>query len=187
VARARRMRHRRRSTSRKLEHRQWFTTTGRFDANVTLAAGADSDNVIKFAVDALKGDDQTVLRTRGIVYIEGAAFTASVMAVLGGIVLPNKVAQDVSNSDLPNPLVDADTTDWFVWQPFAIPPSLSDSGSETGAESMAAPLNMPVDSKAKRIIEASESVVWCMGFNAPGAQSAKNVKIGYVLRCLVGY
>lgn len=185
-----RRRHSRRRTrhERKIEHRQWFTSSGFSAGSLTLKAGADSDNVVKIAVDALKGDDQTILRTRGYINIATSELGSDTIGVLGGIVLPNKTAQNASNSELPNPLVDADSTDWFVWHPFAISGSIADSGDETPADAnLAETLEMPIDSKAKRIMEASESVVWVLGLNPKAAVSSKSVDFVYCLRTLVGY
>jgi len=173
---------------RKIEHRQWFTITEFFNGSLTLAAGADSSNVYKIAVDQLKGDDQTILRTRGLIAVQTAAFTSDAVAVLGGIVLPNKTAANAGSSELPHPLVDADTTDWFVWHPFMIPATLDDTGSESGSEgALLAPNEMPIDSKAKRIMEASESVVWLLGIAPKTAQTSKALNVAMVTRTLVGY
>lgn len=180
----------RRSTryERKIEHRQWFTSSGFAEQTVTLKAGADTDNVVKIAVDQLKGDDQTILRTRGIVAVATSALGSDTIAVLGGIVLPNKTASNASTDELPSPLVDADTTDWFVWHPFMIPSSIADSGDETPADAVITePNQMHVDSKAKRIMEASESVVWLLGLNPKAAVSGKQFNVAYNLRTLVGY
>jgi len=173
---------------RSIEHRQWFTNSGIASETVTLKAGADTDNVAKIAVDPLKGDDQTILRTRGFVNISTSALGSDTIAVLGGIVLPDKTANNASTSDLPNPLVDGDTTDWFVWHPFMIPSSIGDSGTETPEDAATLTVNyLPVDSKAKRIMEASESVVWLLGMNAEQAVSSKSFQFNYCLRTLVGY
>jgi len=185
-------RRRRRSYSprrheRKIEHRQWFTNSGVNQETISLANGLGTNNLVKVSVDALKGDDQTILRTRGYVIVDTTTFASSAVAVLGGIVLPNKTAQQASNTELPNPLVDADTTDWFVWQPFQIPATVADTGSESAPEASAFSVNMQIDSKAKRIMEASESVVWIVGFNASSAESNKDIAMSYCLRTLVGY
>lgn len=178
----------RRTYERKIEHRQWYTESGVKTETVTLKAGADTDNVVKITVDPLKGDDQTILRTRGFVNVQTSALGQDTIAVLGGLVLPNKTAENASSADLPNPLVDADTTDWFVWHPFMIPSSIADSGSETPEDAAALTNNMlAVDSKAKRIMEASESVVWILGMNPPQAVSGKSFQFAYCLRTLVGY
>jgi len=189
MARARRYERRRSSGyERKINHRQWFTSSTFNSFTITLKNGADTDNVARVAVDPLKGDDATILRTRGLVSIQASTLGADTIAVLGGIVLPNKTANNASASELPNPLVDEDTTDWFVWHPFMIPGTLSDSGAETPADAAAIQtLEMPIDSKAKRIMEASESVVWLMGFNPNGAVSAKTVTTSVLTRTLVGF
>lgn len=171
---------------RKMEHRQWFSTQGFADQTVTLKTGADTDNVVKVAVDPLKGDDCTILRTRGYIIPYVNADSAGINACLGGIVLPNKTANNASASDLPNPLNDADTTDWFAWMPFYMPP---DTGSEPAEEEvvLTAAYPLEIDSKAKRIMEAAESVVWILGFAPNGAVAAKRVGAAYNLRTLVGY
>jgi len=173
---------------RKINHRQWFTSSTFNSFTLTLKNGADTDNVARIAVDPLKGDDCTILRTRGLVNIQASTLGADTIAVLGGIVLPNKTANNASASELPSPLVDADTTDWFVWHPFMIPGTLSDSGTETPADSAAVQsLQMPIDSKGKRIMEASESVVWILGFNPNGAVASKTVTTSVLTRTLVGF
>jgi len=189
MARYRRRSSRTRSREgRKIEHRQWFTESGVASHTVTLKAGADTDNVVKISVDPLKGDDQTILRTRGFVNIQTSALGSDTIAVLGGLVLPNKTAQNASTSDLPSPLVDADTTDWFVWHPFMIPASVADTGDETPSDAATLTANyLHVDSKAKRIMEASESVVWILGLNPQAAVSGKQFEFAYCLRTLVGY
>lgn len=186
-------RHRRRYSrssrhERKIQHRQWFSTSGFANGNLTLQTGANTGNVFKVAVDQLKGDDQTILRTRGLVSVSSSALANDTIAVLGGIVLPNKTAANASTSELPNPLLDDDSTDWFVWHPFMIPGSVADTGDTTPADTAFLIANdMPIDSKAKRILEASESVVWILGFNPKGAVSNKAISVAYNLRTLVGY
>jgi len=188
MARQRRYERRRQSSGRKLEHRQWFTSSGFASETVSLKAGADTSNVVKITTDQLKGDDQTILRTRGLVAVATSALGADTIAVLGGIVLPNKTAANASADELPSPLVDADTTDWFVWHPFVIPSSIADSGDETPSDAvLTEPNYMHVDSKAKRILEASESVVWLLGLNPQAVVSSKTFRIAYNLRTLVGY
>jgi hypothetical protein len=181
----------RRRYERKIEHRQWFTSSEADKlATVTVKAGADTDNVIKLAVDPLKGDDQTILRTRGFFHFTQTAIAKPGVAVLGGIVLPNKMAADASAAELPNPLLDSDTTDWFVWQPTIIPADVAASGTVTEQDAVEAAViewSSEVDSKAKRIMEAAESVVWILGMNAAQAESNKAVSYSYVLRTLVGY
>jgi len=184
----RRTRSRSQRYERKIEYRQGFTSSGFHSASLTLKAGADTANVVKITTDQLKGDDQTILRTRGIVAVATSALGADTVCVLGGIVLPNKTAANASADELPSPLVDADTTDWFVWHPFMIPASVADSGDETPSDALISePNQMHVDSKAKRIMEASESVVWLLGMNPAAAVSGKAVSIAYNLRTLVGY
>ena len=184
MARSRRMPTRRRY-ERKIEHRQWFTTTGFYKTNVSIAA---TGSVYKVFVDPLRGDDQTILRTRGIVAVNASALGSDSMAVLGAIVLPNKTANNASNAELPNPFMDQDTTNWFVWHPFTIPATIADTGAETPADAVfSLPNELPVDSKAKRIMEASESVVWLLGFIPSSAVSSKAVSVGYTIRTLVGY
>lgn len=173
---------------RKIQHRQWFTTTQITNSTVTLKQGDDTDNLIKIAVDQFKGDDQTILRTRGIFSVINSALGADCIGVLGGVVLPNKTAANASTDDLPNPLVDSDTTDWFVWYPFFLEGNTSDSGSETPEDALLREAqHMNIDSKAKRIMEASESVVWVLGLNAENAVSSKSIKTSLCLRTLVGY
>ena len=175
----------RRRYERKIEHRQWFTKTGFHTESVTASTAG---SVSKIVVDPLRGDDQTILRTRGIVAVEASALSADTNAVLGAIVLPNKTANNASASELPNPFIDTDTTNWFVWHPFNIPSGIVDSGSLTGADqSLLLPNQMPIDSKAKRIMEASESVVWVIGLMPKADVSNKNISIAYTIRSLVGY
>jgi len=189
MARARRYERRRSgSYERKINHRQWYTSSSFETHTVTLKTGADTDNIVPIVRDQLKGDDCTILRTRGIVSIQASTLGADCIAVLGGIVLPNKIALNASASELPNPLVDSDSTDWFVWHPFMLPGTLSDSGTETPADSAAVTsLEMPVDSKAKRIMEASDSVMWLLGINANGAVASKSFTFSVCLRTLVGF
>jgi len=188
MARSRRNYSRGTRYERKINHRQWFTSSGFANANVTLKAGADTSNVLKITTDQLKGDDQTILRTRGLVTVALSSLGTATIAVLGGIVLPNKTAANASTDELPSPLVDADSTDWFVWHPFTIPPTVADTGEPTPTDVLFTDVNdMAVDSKAKRKLEASDSVVWLLGFNPEGAVSAKNVKVAYNIRTLVGY
>lgn len=180
--RRRSMRH-----ERKIEHRQWITNSGMGGHNVTLKAGIDSNNLIKLATDPLKGDDQTILRTRGFVNAYYSTLGTPCIGVLGGLVLPNKTASNASVSDLPHPLVDEDTTDWFVWQPFAFGASIGTGTEETEDIYLAQTLEMPIDSKAKRIMEASESVVWILGLHPEAAVSNKQIDFAWVVRTLVGY
>lgn len=175
-------------TSRKIEHRQWFTTTEIQTSTVTFKQGSDTDNVVKLAVDNLKGDDQTILRTRGQIAISTSTLGADTMFVLGGIVLPNKTAANAGTTDLPSPLVDSDTTDWFVWHPFMVEGNVADSGSETPEDAvLRQTMMLDVDSKAKRIMEASESVVWILGGSPENAISSKTFKSMLNIRTLVGY
>jgi len=179
-----------RSSERKIEHRQWFTNSGIESQNWTLKAGADTDNVIKLIQDPLKGDDCTILRTRGFILPVFSAADVEIVGALGAMVLPNKVAENASTSDLPNPLVDADSTDWFVWQPFSIPQDIGQGGADPGDETAAAlasSIMLEIDSKGKRIMEASESAVWILGLNAESAVTTKNIKFSYVIRTLVGF
>lgn len=174
--------------TKKLEHRQWFSNSWFSNVTTTLKNGADTDNVVLIGYDPLKGDDQTILRTRGLVNIVASTLGADVLAVLGGIVLPNKVVNNASPSELPNPLVDTDSTNWFVWHPFMIPGTLADSGTETPSDAATVQtFEMPVDSKAKRIMEASESVAWILGMNSNGAVSSKTFTMSSIIRTLVGY
>lgn len=184
---ARRMRRSsRRMHERKITHRQWYTTSGITNITLNLAQGTGNQNVSKLFVDPLKGDDQTILRTRGFVVPQMAQISTDLVCVLGGIVLPNRVANDASISELPNPLVDADTTDWFVWQPFLKPYS-STGGTEDQRVEQASAIPLEVDSKAKRIMEASESVVWIIGYNAATNVTSDAFRVAYCLRTLVGY
>lgn len=186
-------RYRRRSSrsnrggERRIEHRQWFTTSGFSDSTHTFKGGADTDNVVKIAVDPLKGDDQTILRTRGIITPFFSAFEQQTNAALGGIVLPNKTAQNSSVSELPNPLLDEDTTDWFVWHPITVPYDISNTGTDEDDDEVMAGDQVMVDSKAKRIMEASESVVWVLGLAPQAAVTSKRIAFQYLLRTLVGY
>jgi len=190
MARYRRRSSRRsRGSERRIEHRQWFTVSGREKQSWTTKAGADTDNVIKLLVAPFKGDDQTILRTRGFFEATFNDFGDSFVGALGGIVLPNKTAQNASTDELPNPLVDADTTDWFVWQPFYV---VEDLGKTTGGDTgevieASQDLSVMIDSKAKRIMEASESAVFIIGLNTPDAVSSKDLEFSYCLRTLVGY
>ena len=155
---------------------------------MTLAQGAASGNVAKVFTDQLKGDDQTILRTRGYVIPSTNHAATDIQACLGMIVLPNRIATEASNSELPNPLVDSDTTDWFVWQPFLIPASLDQSSSDDeDPVILAASFPLEVDSKAKRLMEASESVVCVVGFNPFAAVSSQTITFNFNLRTLVGY
>ena len=191
---ARQRRHSRtnsRRYERKIQHRQWFTNAGfGGTATVTLKAGNDTDNLIKIFVDPLKGDDQTVLRTRGFVNFSDLQAGEPMNGVFGMTVLPNKTAENGTASDLPNPLVDADTTDWFVWQPISVP-NVDTSSSSTEQDIVVAELSPPmlleIDSKAKRIIEAAESVVGILGLGPKAAISSKEIEFQYLIRTLVGY
>lgn len=156
------------------------------ESTITWKAGADTDNVVKIGVDPLKGDDQTILRTRGYIVPSVNGADADINCVLGGIVLPNKTAANASASDLPNPLVDGDTTDWFVWMPFLVTAELGGTNNVEEV-TIAASYPLEVDSKAKRIMEASESVVWILGGNPESAISSKSLVVNYNLRTLVGY
>lgn len=190
MPRSRRTHTRRYSRERKIQHRQWFTSSGvENKTGVNLKAGADTDNVIKIAVDALKGDDCTILRTRGFINVFGTNFAVDTIGALGGIVLPNKTANNASTSDLPNPLVDADSTDWFVWTPIGFQGSLADSGDATPEDQQLSVLQIAnnIDSKAKRIMEASDSVVWILGLNPQAAVTSKALDFMYCIRTLVGY
>ena len=110
------------------------------------------------------------------------------VAVLAATVLPNKTAQQASASELPNPFIDEDTTNWFVWHPFTVGRTLADSGAASSSEESFVPVNsMHIDSKAKRIMEASESAVWVMGIAPQAAISNKGFTVGYTVRSLVGY
>jgi len=171
---------------RTIEHRQWFANSGHMESTITWKAGADTDNVVKIGVDPLKGDDQTILRTRGYIVPSVNGADADINCVLGGIVLPNKTAANASASDLPNPLVDGDTTDWFVWMPFLVTAELGGTNNVEEV-TIAASYPLEVDSKAKRIMEASESVVWILGGNPESAISSKSLVVNYNLRTLVGY
>lgn len=182
-SRRRSMRH-----ERKIEHRQWFTTSDISNHTVTLKAGTDSDNLIKLAVTPFKGDDQTILRTRGFINVYGSTLGTPCNGILGATVLPNRTANEGTPSDLPNPFLDADGTDWFVWHPFAFAGGIEDSGTVDGADVfLAQTFELPVDSKAKRIMEAAESVVWVMAFEPEAAVTSKRVSVAYCLRTLVGY
>lgn len=172
---------------RKIEHRQWFTSSFSGEPGLTLKAGSDTDNILKLGIDPLKGDDQTILRTRGYFCFYNVSANTSINCVLGGIVLPNKTANNASVSDLPNPLLDADSTDWFVWQPFPITPQLGASASDDAEAAVISNLQMPIDSKAKRIMEAAESVVWVVGFHPGAAISNKEFEFLGLVRTLVGY
>ena len=172
---------------RKIEHRQWFTTSGFSDGSHTWSAGANTDNVVKVAVDPLKGDDQTILRTRGLITPYFSAFEQQTNAVLGAIVLPNKTAQNAANAELPHPLVDADTTDWFVWHPITVPYDITNTGADEDDDELMAGTQVIVDSKAKRLMEASESVVWILGLEPQAAVTNKRIAFQYLLRTLVGY
>lgn len=186
-----RRRMRRRSTrhERKIEHRQWFTNAGFTGAdNVTLKAGNDTDNLLKVFVDPLKGDDQTILRTRGYVAVDFGNPGVPVNAVLGMTVLPDKTAENASESDLPNPMVDADSNDWFVWQPFLFPKvNTTDSSGNDDVLAELAPHNLVIDSKAKRILQANESVVAILGLGPEAAINSKSLHFAYSVRTLVGY
>lgn len=187
---ARYSRRRRYSSGRtkKLEHKQWFTESAFGAKTVTLKNGADTDNVVFMTNSPLKGDDQTILRTRGRINIVASTLGADCWAVLGATVLPAKVAANASPQELPNPLVDEDGTDWFVWHPFMIPGTLADSGNETPADASAiTTFDMPIDSKAKRRMEAADNVVWLLGINANGAVSSKTFTYAWCVRTLVGY
>jgi len=186
MARYRRRRNYSRSTSKKIEHRQWFTNSGHSESTVTWKQGADTNNVLKIAVDPLKGDDQTILRTRGYVVPSVNGADADIQCVLGGIVLPNKTANNASTSELPNPLVDADSTDWFVWMPFLVTAELGGTNNVEEV-TIAASYPLEVDSKSKRIMEASDSVCWILGANPETAITSKNFVVNYCLRTLVGY
>jgi len=83
-------------------------------------------------------------------------------------------------------LVDGDTTDWFVWMPFLVTAELGGTNNVEEV-TIAASYPLEVDSKAKRIMEASESVVWILGGNPESAISSKSLVFNFNLRTLVGY
>ena len=176
----------RRRYERKIEHRQWFTNVGFHSSSITTSG--TGSQIVKVFVDPLRGDDQTILRTRGIVAVNLSSLGQDAIGVMAATVLPNKTANNASFSELPNPFVDEDTTNWFVWHPFTIGRTLADSGSASSSEESFVPVNsMHIDSKAKRIMEASESVVWILGVSPQAAVSNKGFTVGYTIRSLVGY
>lgn len=129
----------------------------------------------------LKDDDCTVLRTRGqisCIFAGASDERQQLRLVLGFQVLPAKFASATADN-LPNPLVQDDTDDWFVWQPARI----VDSGASFIEYSF------DVDSKAMRKMEAASVVVPVLGIQSPVRAFGAGDSIVAVgaLRVLVGY
>lgn len=190
MGRRRRMRRTMRH-ERKINHRQWYADVGNFDVqNLSLSEGVTHANMVKVKVQALRGEDCTILRSRGVFATGFASGGVELAAVLGATVLPNRTANQASVSDLPNPMIDAESNDWFVWYPFVIPENVDNAGAATADVVEAVAMsqnNVPIDSKAKRILEANESVVWVCAFSPQSAVSDFDASFTYALRTLVGY
>lgn len=159
---------------KKIEHREWYTEM--FGTAFDPASNRDVQ-LLAFPAMTLKSDDCTILRTRGEIGVLGLALTAAdiLRLVLGMIVLPAKYAAETST--LPNPLIQTDSDDWFVWQP-ATPVRVGNLE-----------YRFEIDSKAMRKMESDSVVVPIMGIQSPLGAFDSNDRINFVgtVRILVGY
>lgn len=176
MGRRRRSYRREENYERKIEHREWFT-----ELVGTNYDPANNQDVQLLALPnmTLKSDDCTVLRTRGYVNVDGQALGQAnlLRLVLGMTTLPAKYADEISN--LPNPLTQDDSDDWFVWQPAVIEASTSNTQI----------YRFEVDSKAMRKMESDTVVKPIIGIQSPLAAfgSDDRISIVGVMRVLVGY
>jgi len=167
---------RRRSTrtyERKIDHREWFVVYGVETFNLANDATLQIRKVFN---ESLRGDDCTILRTRGSFTWESedVAAGAGTNCVFGMTHLPAKFST-LSDSMLPNPLAETESDDWFHWQP--VP-----------AIDSASPMPMIIDSKAMRKLPADYQAFGVLGYvsnTQPG--SSVGVVMTYTLRILVGY
>jgi len=168
---------RRRSTTRgyerKIEHREWFTVAGVESFNL---ASNTTIQLRKLFNEALRGDDCTILRTRGLMTWESEDVAAGVgiNCVLGMTHLPAKFST-LADSMLPNPLNETESDDWYVWQP-------------VGAIDSASPELQIVDSKAMRKLPSDYQSFGVLGYQSSGSPGASvGIVLTYTFRILVGY
>jgi len=165
---------------RKINHRQWFTNLVGQSFNPLDSTDAQ---LVSLPSMTLKSDDCTVLRTRGQidVAVQHPSDSTLVRCVLGMIVMPAKYANEVSN--LPNPLEQNDSDDWFVWQSAEWMDVVVIGGTTSLLYSL------KVDSKAMRKMEADEVVKPVIGIQAPLAAFGSDDRVYFVgvNRVLVGY
>lgn len=165
-------------SGKKLNHREWYTQVHSAKWDVPQDTNT---HLQKVYFDQLKGDDCTILRTRGVINVDFVSPTKGFSAAFGALTLPNRYAAEASN--LPNPFTATDTDDWFVWSPIIF----TEVGAAQAGSSAYRGI-IPVDSKAKRKLAADEGVLGVIGFHfnvAPGASAECNANA--LLRTLVGY
>ena len=168
---------------RVIEHRQWFTEQVGDSFNP-----ADNSNEQLFTLDSmtLKSDDCTILRTRGKVhvYVDHLSDASQpIQMVLGACVLPAKYAGETSN--LPNPLKQNESDDWFLW----VPASIVHVQAVTSGSGVVAIYEFDIDSKAMRKMQAVDVVKPIVGVASDPTAfgSDDRIFIGGVFRILVGY
>lgn len=167
----------------RLQHKEWFPFI--FTPELDPAANANPQ-VFFIGTTDLKNDDCTILRTRGAgsVVLENVNPTAGALRpafTLGALTIPSKYKSDRTN--MPNPLSGTDSDDWFLWQPF---PGMPTIPSQT--ESYSGAVMIDIDSKAKRKLQADESVLFVLGVDSGvgwGADDRLEVSLNF--RILVGY
>ena len=172
-----------RPRGRKLQHREWYPFV--FTPQLDPANNANPQ-VFFIGTTDLKSDDCTILRTRGAgsVAFDMVNPTASAYRpafTLGALTIPSKYKADRSN--MPNPLSATDSDDWFLWQPFpGMPMNPTVVSNEGGAQMI------EIDSKAKRKLQADESVLFVLGLDAGvGWGSDDRIAVSLNFRILVGY
>ncbi len=115
-------------------------------------------------------EQQTLIRTRGLLYVQPSIYTASI-EVQGafGICIVSAQAAAAGAASVPGPWTNASWDGWLVWQPFAFRVDLG-AGQAAGVTMVGrvAGQDYVIDSKAMRKVELNE-VVMLMCENQGGA------------------
>ena len=135
----------RRPPQRTTWYSQWYTKTVSLTSNgspVTFLLGTHTFSDFPQEV--------TLERTRGSVFgVTGNSAWVAQMIVCG-LVLDKKLAETLTDLNVPNPLVEADGDDYFVYESFAC----VDSNAANAWNGRA------IDSKAKRRFEHGKALAW---------------------------
>lgn len=160
----------------RLAHKEWIPIVFNSQIDPGSSTGAQA---YYLGFNDLKSDDATILRTRGVgsISFDSVDLDTRPAMTLGALVIPGKYKNE--RTTIPNPLVSSDTDDWFLWMPFAGMPM-----GGTGAKVV----DFEIDSKAKRKMQADESVLFILGINVATAfGSDDRLDLAFNFRVLVGY
>ena len=177
-----------RSRSAPSRERTWIRATQDGTASITPGAGGGVTSAyalnLRSSSPFLQESAFTLARTRGMLrMVRGGDTGNNINGALVGAVLPQQLANSAASvEDYPNPFSAESTSggDFFLMEPFSFPAGAGIAGGASVDD-----IIIHIDSKAQRIVKASEAIYFYICYTAVGDVLSTTLATGLVLSLLL--